>query len=154
MTSSTLAKVHQANLDSFLAIAEELKLKGLEKDDQPLNPKPPEKTEESTIGFSLAQNENDVALAISADLEALDEKVRSMMERSQNLIQAGTRANGKPKQEKALKCKVCGKEDRFTQIRNHIEANHLEGISISCNHCYKTFSSSASLGRHKRTFHK
>ena len=43
------AKVDQANLDSFLAIAEELKLKGLEKDDQPLNPKPPEKTEESTI---------------------------------------------------------------------------------------------------------
>ena len=29
------AKVHQTNLDSFLAIAEELKLKGLEKDDQP-----------------------------------------------------------------------------------------------------------------------
>ena len=35
----------------------------------------------------------------------------------------------------------CGKEGRPTDIMRHIEANHLEGVSISCNHCDKFFRS-------------
>ena len=54
------ANVYQENLDSFLAIAEELQLKGLE-----------------------GSNHRN-------DLQKLDETVKSMMETSQNLIKNGT----------------------------------------------------------------
>ena len=84
----------------------------------------------------------------NGDLQALDEKVKSMMEKSQNMIPHGKRANGTPKREFAFICKVCGKEGTGTQIRNHIEANHLEGISIPCDHCDKTFSLRQTLRKH------
>ena len=38
-------------------------------------------------------------------------------------------------------CKVCGKEGHFTDIMRHIEANHLDGVYIPCNHCDKFFRS-------------
>ena len=77
-----------------------------------------------------------------------------MMEKSQNFVSHGRKASGIPKKEKAFICKVCGKEDRVTNIKNHIEANHLEGISLPCDHCDKAFSSRDSLRWHKGRFHK
>ena len=77
----------------------------------------------------------------SGDLQELDEKVKSMMEKSQNLIPSGTK--------KAHICKVCGKEGEGIAIRDHIEANHLEGISLPCNICGKTFRSRNRLRQHK-----
>ena len=168
------ANVYQENLDSFLAIAEELKLKGLtgqtsseivEEQAKPSsqNPKPKEASRISTIDNRYVQSHMDVkeasrAVAItnqfSGNLEALDQKVKSMMERSQNMIQAGKQANGTPKQATAFICKVCGKEGVPNAIRNHIEANHLEGISIPCEYCDKTFSTRVGLGMHKSRFHK
>ena len=85
----------------------------------------------------------------SGDLEALDAKVKSMIGRSKKIIQKGKRASGKPKQTKAFICKVCGKEGHRTDIRNHIEGNHLEGMSIPCDYCFKTFCSRDSLRKHK-----
>ena len=87
-------------------------------------------------------------------LQALDEKLKSMMEKGQKLIPNGKHANGTPKQATTSICKVCGKEGLSKHLRNHIEANHLEGISIPCHHCDKTFSSRASLEMHKSRFHK
>ena len=74
-------------------------------------------------------------------------------EKSNKMIPAGT-ANGKPKQAKAFICKVCGKEGRANVISYHIEANHLEGISVVCGVCDKTFSSRFVLSVHKNKFHK
>ena len=90
---------------------------------------------------------------IIGDLQALDEKVKSLMEKSQSLVSAGT-SGGKAQKAKAFVCKVCGKEGRATLIRDHIEANHLEGISILCNYCHNVSSSRSSLGHHKSKFHK
>ena len=122
------ANVFQESLDSFLAIAEELKLKGLtgqtsndllnEQENQP-NPKPANKTKEIFVKPTAYNNSaNDelhdenirtfetmpsnvsTALANSnkfnGDLQALDEKVNSMMEKSLNMITAGKRAKGIP----------------------------------------------------------
>ena len=61
---------------------------------------------------------------LRGDLQALDEKVKSMMGKSQNMIQNGKQANGTPMRTTASICKVCGKEDNATNIKNHIEANH------------------------------
>ena len=70
-----------------------------------------------------------------------------MMEKSKNKIGYGRDANTF-----ANRCKVCGKEGVATQIRDHIEANHLEGIIIPCNLCDKTFRSRKRLRNHK-SFH-
>ena len=164
------ASVHQENLASFLAIAEEIKLGGLtgqtfgdvlEDEDQSAKDI---KTEESTrdnLRNTLKPNVNAAKIAsraiahqFSGDLEALDQKVRSMVGKGENMIVVGKQKNGLPMQKKTSICKVCGKEGQSTQIRDHVEANHLEGICIPCDKCDKTFGRRAILGMHKRKFHQ
>ena len=87
--------------------------------------------------------------ASSANLQALDEKVKSMMERGQKMIPHGKRANGTPKQETSSICNVCGKEGRPQDIRKHIEANHIEGVTIPCDFCNNSFQTRSALGQHK-----
>ena len=77
-----------------------------------------------------------------------------MMDKGQKMIPNGKRANGMPKQETSPICKVCGKEGKFSHIRDHNESNHLEGVSIPCDHCYKTFLPRMILRLHERKFHK
>ena len=67
------------------------------------------------------------------NLQELEETVKAMMETSTNLIQ-------KEKWQKRAKiCKACGKEGPLSNIKQHIEANHLEGLSLPCNLCDKGF---------------
>ena len=88
----------------------------------------------------------------SGDLDELEERVKSMMEKSENKY-----ANGNYL---ADRCKVCGKEGMGRNIKDHIEANHLDGIVIPCNLCDKTFRSRNGFRQHKRqhnlseTYHK
>ena len=49
---------------------------------------------------------------------------------------------------RAHACKVCGKEGYLNNIKDHIEANHLEGISLPCKHCDNFFRSRSSLRHH------
>ena len=158
------ANVYQENLDSFLAIAEELQLKGLQgsKDENELNyganlnaldTRTATQESKSTIlkeQMDEVRKEEDNALAIpsSGDLQQLDETVKSMMETSQNKFQNGNR------QLQGKQCKVCGKEGRATDIMRHIEAYHLEGVSIPCNHCDKIFRSRNALSHHVSRHHR
>ena len=75
------------------------------------------------------------------DLQELDDRIKTMMVIGQNMTQDGKR--------RATACQVCGKEGYGTQIRDHIEANHIEGVSVPCNICGKTFRSRNSLRMHK-----
>ena len=160
------ANVYQDKLDSYLAIAEELQLKGLmgradekvvdyNEDDKFLPPTPQSvinhgsKIPEPAFSgpgeskqFHTAEEGRALALPshFSGNLDEPDERVKSMMGKSQNNL-----SNGR----KAYACKVCGKEDFSTHIKDHIEANHLQGIVIPCNLCDKTFRSRKALGRHK-----
>ena len=159
------ANVFQDNLDSFLAIAEELQLKGLtgKTDEKVEDTKVDEKSLPSAFSsrnvnipktalqsqtpkrniHNLGENKT---LAIpgnnSGVFEELDERVKSMMEKSQNKVADGSRF--------VYRCKVCGKEGFSTTIKDHIEANHLEGIVIPCNLCDKTFRSRNGFRQHKR----
>ena len=174
------ANVYQEDLDSFLAIADEIELKGLtgptstnvlEEQENSKHPEPSATNKESiktssTDKRGLTHSRNDgtnaiinpsAAVAIanesSTNLQALDEKVKSMMEKGQKMIPNGAKdKNGKPVQKTLYICKVCGKEGLPTYIRNHIESNHFDGISIPCDHCGKTLSSRASLGVHKSKY--
>ena len=161
------ANVFQENLDSFLAIAEELQLKGLMgnkdqrvEDLQDKGEFPPSKNllETKTRGTSLKEesSNNKIAKAkentqiaipsnLCGDVDQLEEMVKSMMEKSQSNY-----ANGL---QKADRCKVCGKEGMGSAIKDHIEANHIEGIVIPCNLCEKTFRSRNALKVHNRTRH-
>ena len=140
------ANVFQENLDSFLVIAEELQLKGLmgKTDEKVEDYKEDENTLTSTFSprnvnipetaQRHAPGNKNKTLAIpennSGDFQELDERLKSMMEKSQNRIADGRFAD---------RCKVCGKEGQGRNIKVHIEANHLEGIIIPCNLCDKTF---------------
>ena len=161
------ANVYQENLDSFLANAEELKLKGLmgqqdvsEKNADPtpmaMTPLPTFKREKSSQNLgqnnsflekdpSALESSKERRIAVSdftsSDLQELDEKVKSLMEKSQNKTSDGTK--------RANICKVCGKEGQWVAIRDHIEANHLEGISLPCNICGKECRSRIILRKHK-----
>ena len=153
------ANVYQENLDSFLAIAEELQLKGLmgKNDETEENVLADEKPEFQVIkptnippmnnctrmkrSFQNRQTKNEaetnntVALSshFSGNLVELEQKVKSLMEKSQNNY--GNNYGNK----KADRCTVCGKEGMGNAIIDHIEAKHLEGIVLPCNQCEKTF---------------
>ena len=168
------ANVFQENLDSFLAIAEELQLKGLtgntdervedldlaKKYTNPqnlsvFNTEPNDlKTsfKKDTPDNKIIRAEHNRAIAIpsnySADLDQLEERVKSMMEKSDNMCQNSRNSN-----QKADRCKVCGKEGKGSNIKDHIESNHIEGIVLPCNLCGKTFRSRKGLGNHKASVH-
>ena len=164
------ANVFQESLDSFLAIAQELQLKGLMgKTDEDLDVDkkcpPPHaslndeaKISKSTFKKELPGNKNvlaeyNAAVALpsrvpshySGDVHQLEEMVKSMMEKSDNKCQNHN--------QRADKCKVCGKEGKGNAIKDHIEANHIEGIVLPCDLCQKTFRSRHSLSMHNRRHH-
>ena len=167
------ANVFQENLDSFLAIAEELKLKGLKGSGDLNKIESPTEVAQIKQKYNKHQNvplnttaeiiptneksrndptsveKNALALPaqtlISGDFQHLDETVKSMMETSQSILPSGR--FGK-------RCKVCGKEGRNTDIINHIEANHLEGAALPCKFCEKVSSSRNGLKSHVSRCHK
>ena len=75
----------------------------------------------------------------SGDLQELDEKCNSMMEKTSRKKENGNIL---------YRCKVCGKEAINGDLKKHVEANHLEGVSIPCNDCEKTFRSRKTLKYH------
>ena len=165
------ANVLQEDLNSFLAIADDIKLKGLTgkknssdivEEQEKLKPYEPNAkslfSEFTTSSQRDIPNKTSKALAIptqwNSELQLLDEKVKSMAERGHKKITDGKQANGTSKQRTSYICKVCKKEDKWWNIRNHIEANHLEGIVIPCDICDNTFSTRHRLSEHKQRFHK
>ena len=80
------------------------------------------------------------------NIQELDEKVRSMMEKTGHLTADGAR--------KLYICKVCGKEGQSINIKQHVEAQHLEGVSIPCDVCDKMFRSRNTLSAHTRQNHR
>ena len=162
------SNIYQDDLDGFLNVAEELKLKGLTgnntKQELPsisnkdpnfkdvLEKKSPIKVENPTEVLSknvLADNIYEGAIAIpnqifSGDIIELDNQIKSMMLVGPTMLQgSSTRI-----------CTVCGKEGHPRNIKDHIEANHIDGVSLPCTVCEKTFRSRASLRMHRVNQHK
>ena len=84
----------------------------------------------------------------NTDIISLDQQVKSMMIFSNNADLY------KGKQVRARICKVCGKEGSMINIMNHIESNHINGISVPCNLCGKSFTSRNTLASHKFRKHR
>ena len=165
------ADVHQEHLNSFLALAEELQLKGLrgnqtEKEAEVISQPTKHKSQPKSSKYrSVAEqfsankdifNENgpgqavsEKALALtdeatnSTDMTILDQQVKSMIAFIENADPYAKRAG------RARRCKVCGKEGSSTNIKNHIEANHIAGISLSCDLCGQILGTRDALRQHQ-----
>ena len=165
------ANVDQENLDAFLGLAEELKLKGLTGSSGEVNSgefktkrNTPEKKIEGrkhlleptlktpnqfNVYISDAKIEpTTVALVSVMEARQLDEQIKSMMTMTENEVVIGG------KKRKAYACNVCGKEGQPANIMNHIEANHIDSnISHSCDICGKISRSRNGLRLHKAKEH-
>merc|ERR1712129_660972 len=82
---------------------------------------------------------------VAADLQDLDDKIKSMMEVSEN-------CDGRNRKKRI--CKVCGKERPYNEMKQHIEANHIYGVSHICNTCGKTMRSRSALRQHNSKEHR
>ena len=155
--------VQEEDLSDFLAIAEDLKLKGF------LGSSLENGAERSTVivenqashpedcDGEITKQNNDIQLdedfilsdektqcefdgssivEFSGNLEELKEQTNSMMSKTSKRGQK----RGKGQESNAIYiCKLCGKEGEKSNVRTHIEANHIKGFSIPCNDCPKTF---------------
>ena len=170
--------VFQENLDSFLALAGELQLKGLtgtgnstDEAEEPLkdptfrnNPVKKEKSEEQKKTSNLGQRistkvavptnqistnpSNQISTnptnKISTNLQDLDEQIKSMMTIADQRTSDG---------HKLATCNICGKEAASNNMPSHIEANHITGVSHSCDLCGKVSRSRDALRKHKNLYH-
>ena len=167
------ANVYQENLDSFLAIAEELQLKGLMGKSEDVkwaqmdtaNIPERDKTihkEKTNIQISAENSHSEFSEQVLGnelhvvggsvtiensylgDFQLLDEQTKSMMGKTSRRSLRGNLL---------YICKVCGKEDENSHLKTHIEAKHLEGIILPCKLCEKTFRCKSSLAMHNRRNH-
>ena len=171
------ANVYQENLDSFLAVAEELQLKGLMgsgakkeakeiidhislKSYEPEETYPPlsSPTTDQTVFTQDEVNSDDFRCVDEVETttyqgDAVDVSYQSVTGDPHNLD-----AQIKSMMEVSAKgriCKVCGKEGpSMTNIMNHIESKHITGVSHSCSICGTAARSKAALLMHKRRKHK
>ena len=165
------ANVYQENLDTFLAIAAELQLKGLTgeqefKENEPRDAVPQNRnealpqipqtskskrqlpTKPETAFYS--ETNGTVSLlktTVDADLDQLDEQIKSMMDSTENFMTKGGQRR------RVFICKVCGKEGEDWNVSRHIEANHISNLSHSCDICGKTSRSRNGLRQHIATVH-
>jgi len=161
------AEVFEDKVNSFLALAGELKLKGLTENDEteelvnigtegsarPKNKTTPTRRNQTTnkenyfTGEFATKIESNTVIAFAEspyieEFQALDQQIKSLMSKSTSWL-----SNGKVHKRASL-CKVCGKEDSYRNIKDHVEINHITGLSAPCSLCGKTFRNRISLRKH------
>ena len=159
------ANVFQEDLDPFLAIAEELQLKGLtgtgEASKEPERPKNEndfvpkgeiKRTDKALYtNHTSATSHNSVTTVavnkttVFGDFQKLDEQIQSMITRSDVSADKG--------QGFLATCNVCGKEAAYQNMPRHVEANHITGVSHECDICGKMSRSAHGLRQHKKIYH-
>ena len=164
-------EVFQENLESFLGLAQELRLNGLvgaenigklrdppseaseagkiHENIPPVKKEEAEKTEKPSGHESQTPTNRDketvsnIATNDSAkiELQELDLQIRSMMTKTKVRSLDGKRF--------MASCNVCGKEAEVRNMPGHIESNHITGVSYTCNICGRVSKSRDALRRHK-----
>ena len=159
-------QIFQNQIEKFLDAAQILKIDGLnsegnEKTDSKV---PPESWQDASNDVENIEMKENFSLALDSGKMQMNES-RKMPARTNTTIQLDSdsglnidelerkvsenieRENGN------MICKICGhKSNRLSNIKTHVET-HIEGVSISCGICDKTFRSRETLRFHKRTAH-
>ena len=168
--------IFQGSLDSFLAVAEELQLKGFMGTDSEKEPEnksnefqPKKKAPKQDLtqnNYKKEASETNIFnpdgkletmptkvgtatildYTVAADMQDLEEQIKSMMEVSEHMDQY---TNGRE-----WMCKVCGKKGMLGNIKSHIESKHITGVSHNCSICGKASKSRKALGIHKAKHNK
>ena len=159
------ANVLQENLDTFLALAEELRLKGLSGDGAEAEKEPVKEitddknfrrkkektftTQAVTFEGESSKASYDTTVAtrnkINVELHDLDDQIKSMITRTEISL---------PGKGKMASCNVCGKQGPYMAMPQHIEANHIVGVSHACDVCGKVSRSRSALSQHVSSLHK
>ena len=176
------ANVFQENLDVFLALAEELRLKGLtesadskesEKEvfvkhsemrlratEDPRcqrisNPKAFSGTDlETSMASKVASAGTfEPSMASSVAVNSFTVNVEGGELDDQIGEMISTTDKCDQRGRKLVRCNVCGKEGQRADVVRHIEAIHITGVSHSCDICGKTSRSRNALRKHKRDHH-
>ena len=162
------ANIFQEDLDSFLALAEELQLKGFigdstkrtedlkdfKRDFQTRGeiPRREQKSLQPRSNINTALKQNlDTTLAIDGtavieDNQNLDRQILSMITKSY--------VNADKGQVPLYTCNVCEKQaPHKLNMMRHVEGNHIKGISHECDICGKNSRSKHGLLQHKKLYH-
>ena len=158
-------QILQENLDSFLSLARELQVKGLETDDSTKDytmekPKVNTKVNETKKQIEIPQKQMKCQ---KLKEEPLDNSFQfgkvSYTGNYENKVTMITRVEDldnkiddlREKSGKGFKCKICGTiMDTKQHMGNHIEAKHIDGIRHPCTKCEdgKDFKTRRILGAH------
>ena len=165
------ANVSQESLETFLGLAEELRLKGLTgasagSNTEEFRNKPIPAEESVVVGkhhvkttpatptpmnvfnSNKVKSESSSTTLVSLELDQLDEQIKSMVTRTENEIIHGNQKR------RVWACNQCGKEGRWQNIKTHIESNHIASdISHPCDICGKVSRSRHGLRLHKAKEH-
>ena len=152
------ANIAERNLENFLALAEELKIEGLNKDEQVI-------ASDKDSSRSIARKIGDLSketvpkptkrrLTENVKTEPkpgevvslnVDTALTNISELSQTVTRMMDNQGGSKR-----KCNVCGKEGAMGNLVYHIEAYHLTGIALPCpSNCGETFKTRTALSQHK-----
>ena len=166
------ANIHEERLSSFLAIGEDMQLKGLTEGTK--NPSEKRTISEPPIKKNLETNQlqtkpieyeiykpelNEFDLALQTYypeetdlvenqtyLSRLNEQIYSLLK----ITEKDTHNN----QGKVYVCTVCGKEGKLQNTKDHVELHHIEDVSIPCNFCDLVFKTRNTLRMHKAKHHR
>ena len=173
-------QIFQEQLDDFLSVAQKLKIDGLiglisnKKSEEQLHPQkieeefdyetPPNlpmnpnskksivRKERSKDEVKLSNTENTQMQIINFDgqLSVTDIDINELEKRIENLID---------EEDGIMKCRVCGRTSNAStkvnmrqNLKKHVEI-HINGLSVDCHLCNKTFRSRESLRIHKHKRH-
>lgn len=174
-----VADIYQEDLEDFLAIAEELQLKGLtggteEKKDEDIRKysKPNQVIQPLRSKDMINQDKVLNTVHDDYDLSSVDKfyenKITTVMARTKS--EAKVSFTGEDlkstlwsmivKDGTSLTCTVCGKtldksvdKGAKDHMERHVESLHVDGVTYECGKCKKTFRSKTALHKHIQKIH-
>ena len=157
-------KIFQEDLEKFLAIAQKLKLQGLLGDPSakehaeskpPLEQKKSVTKQEPTESSDMPNSSLHKSISTEVATTIFEGQQKSLSEDDRNNLNEQINQLLERTDDGRFQCTLCGKSFKTKQqCQNHIEAKHIEGISIPCHLCGKIFRSRNRLATHKTQEHK
>ena len=156
------ANILHQNLESFLALAEELTLKGFNGSDNSGKVQEPKReAKETSENAPAVKKENEARMKrektkqrrkpsrhqyesptnshtiISTESNPMDAKIQDLDDQIK-LMMTKTDIRNSNAREYLFSCNTCGKQAAHMDMQRHIEAKHITGFSHACNICGKT----------------